>query len=106
MLKGIQTVEEFNRIIASEKEVLVKFYANWCPDCTRMNMFIGEILEDYKEYDWYEINRDEFPELAGKYEVLGIPSILIYKNGEKLAHLHSANAKTPEQVREFLSNHL
>jgi hypothetical protein len=34
---------------------------------------------------------------------MGIPSLLVYKDGEKIAHLHSANAKTPEQVTEFLS---
>ena len=33
---------------------------------------------------------------------MGIPSLLVYKNGEKLGHLHSANAKTEEQVTEFL----
>ncbi|MFP3919848.1 thioredoxin family protein, partial [Lysinibacillus telephonicus] len=93
----------FNEIISTEKPVIVKFFAGWCPDCTRMNMFIDPIIEEYNQYDWYEINRDEFPELAEKYQVMGIPSLLIFKNGEKLAHLHSANAKSPEQVIEFLT---
>ncbi|MFC9274738.1 thioredoxin family protein, partial [Bacillus spizizenii] len=84
----------------------VKFYADWCPDCTRMNMFIGDILEEYNQNDWYELNKDELPELAEKYQVMGIPSLLIFKNGEKTAHLHSANAKTPEEVTEFLSEHI
>ena len=34
---------------------------------------------------------------------MGIPSLLIFKNSEKLAHLHSANAKSPEQVETFLA---
>jgi len=105
-LKAIESVEQFEKMISSDKEVLIKFYASWCPDCTRMDMFIGEILEDYSQYEWFQINRDDFPELAEKYQVMGIPSILIFKNGEKLAHLHSANAKTPEQVRTFLSESL
>jgi thioredoxin-like negative regulator of GroEL len=106
MMKAITSVEQFEQLISSEKEILIKFYANWCPDCTRMNMFIGDILEEYSQYEWFEINRDEFPELAEKYQVMGIPSILIFKNGEKTAHLHSANAKTPEEVRDFLKEHL
>ncbi|WP_243388337.1 thioredoxin family protein [Bacillus kexueae] len=105
-MKAIESVEQFEKMISSDKEVLIKFYASWCPDCTRMDMFIGEILEDYSQYEWFQINRDDFPELAEKYQVMGIPSILIFKNGEKLAHLHSANAKTPEQVRTFLSESL
>ena len=102
-MKEITSIEQFNEIIGSEQPVVVKFYAGWCPDCTRMNMFIDPIIEEYSQFEWYEINRDEFPELAEKYQVMGIPSLLIYKNGKKQAHLHSANAKTPEDVKEYLS---
>ncbi|AUZ25301.1 MULTISPECIES: thioredoxin family protein [Bacillus] len=105
-MKKITTNEQFNELIQSDKEIIVKFYADWCPDCTRMNMFIGDILEEYNQNDWYELNKDELPELADKYQVMGIPSLLIFKNGEKTAHLHSANAKTPEEVTEFLSEHI
>ncbi len=105
-MKKITTNEQFNELIQSDKEIVVKFYADWCPDCTRMNMFIGDILEEYNQNDWYELNKDELPDLAEKYQVMGIPSLLIFKNGEKTAHLHSANAKTPEEVTEFLSEHI
>ncbi|CUB22924.1 Thioredoxin-like protein YdbP [Bacillus subtilis] len=105
-MKKITTNEQFNELIQSDKEIIVKFYADWCPDCTRMNIFIGDILEEYNQNDWYELNKDELPELAEKYQVMGIPSLLIFKNGEKTAHLHSANAKTPEEVTEFLSEHI
>ncbi|MEC1959037.1 thioredoxin family protein [Bacillus subtilis] len=105
-MKKITTNEQFNELIQSDKEIIVKFYADWCPDCTRMNMFIGDILEEYNQNDWYELNKDELPDLAEKYQVMGIPSLLIFKNGKKTAHLHSANAKTPEEVTEFLSEHI
>ncbi|MBL6008610.1 MULTISPECIES: thioredoxin family protein [Bacillus] len=105
-MKKITTKEQFNELIQSDKEIIVKFYADWCPDCTRMNMFIGDILETYNQNDWYELNKDELPELAETYQVMGIPSLLIFKNGEKTGHLHSANAKSPEEVTEFLSEHI
>ncbi|MSO00402.1 thiol reductase thioredoxin [Bacillus paralicheniformis] len=105
-MKKIITEAQFNELIQSDKEIIVKFYADWCPDCTRMNMFIGDILEAYQENDWYELNKDDLPELADKYQVMGIPSLLIFKNGEKTGHLHSANAKTPEEVNEFLAEHI
>ena len=98
----ITTVEQFNAIISGDQKVIVKFFAGWCPDCTRMDMFIDPIVEEYSQYTWYSANRDNFPELAEKYQVMGIPSLLIFQNGEKLAHLHSANAKSPDQVTEFL----
>ncbi|XBO87435.1 thioredoxin family protein [Bacillus licheniformis] len=105
-MEKITTEAQFNELIQSDKEIIVKFYADWCPDCTRMNMFIGDILEAYQENDWYELNKDDLPELADKYQVMGIPSLLIFKNGEKTGHLHSANAKTPEEVNEFLAEHI
>ncbi|MCY8006202.1 thioredoxin family protein [Bacillus haynesii] len=105
-MKKITTEAQFNELIQSDKEIIVKFYADWCPDCTRMNMFIGDILEAYQENDWYELNKDDLPELADKYQVMGIPSLLIFKNGDKTGHLHSANAKTPEEVNEFLAEHI
>lgn len=101
-MKKIDSDGQFNKVIGGGKPSVVKFEADWCPDCKRMNMFIDEIIEEHKDKDWYEVNRDELPSLAEKYEVMGIPSLLVFKDGEKKAHLHSANAKTPEQVREFL----
>lgn len=105
-MKAIETKEQFDQVIGRDQETIVKFFADWCPDCKRMDMFIGDVLEEYGHYDWYEINKDEFPDISEKYQVMGIPSVLIFKNGEKIAHLHSANAKTPDEVKEFLGTHL
>ncbi len=101
-MQEITTMDQFNEIINGDQKVIIKWFAGWCPDCTRMNMFIDPIIEEYNQYTWYSINRDNFPEQAEKDQVMGIPSLLIYQNGEKLAHLHSANAKSPAQVEEFL----
>ncbi|GGH79350.1 thiol-disulfide isomerase/thioredoxin [Pullulanibacillus pueri] len=103
-MKSIETLEAFEQAIHGDKRALIKFEADWCPDCKRLNMFIDEIIEDHNEFNWYEINRDHFPELGEKYEVMGIPSLLVFDKGEKKAHLHSANAKSPEEVRAFLDS--
>ncbi|MBE1556464.1 thioredoxin family protein [Sporosarcina limicola] len=101
-MKSITTAEQFNKIISEDSKALIKFQAGWCPDCTRMDMFISPIIEKYDMYTWYDVDRDVLPEIAEKYDVMGIPSLLIFKDGEKQAHLHSANAKSPQQVTEFL----
>lgn len=101
-MKEIKSEQEFKDIIASEEPVVVKFFTTWCPDCVRMDNFIGDVMEEFNKFEWYSINKDEFPNIAEEYQVMGIPSLLVYQNGEKLGHLHSANAKTEEQVTEFL----
>ncbi|MFP7478585.1 thioredoxin family protein [Terribacillus saccharophilus] len=105
-MEQINTKEKFNEVIVSEEPIIVKFFADWCPDCTRMNMFIDQVLAEYGNYKWYELNNDEVPDVAAEQNVMGIPSILIFQNGEKLAHLHSANAKSPEEVIAFLQQQL
>lgn len=102
-MENITSSKKFEEIISSPTPVVVKFETDWCPDCKRLDMFIGEIIEENNDKAWYQMNKDEFPAIAEKYSVMGIPSLLVYKNGEKIGHLHSANAKTPEEVREFLA---
>ena len=105
-MERINTKEKFEEVIMGEEPIIVKFFADWCPDCTRMNMFIDQVLAEYGNYKWYELNNDEVPDVAAEQDVMGIPSILLFQNGEKLAHLHSANAKSPEEVIAFLQQQL
>lgn len=102
-MEAIKTREDFDKIIESNEPVIIKFEAGWCPDCRAMDMWIDPIVEKYNDYKCYNVNRDELEDVAQDYEVMGIPSLLVFKNGEKTAHLHSANAKSPEQVEDFLS---
>lgn len=105
-MESIKNMESFNEVIQSNEPVIVKFEAGWCPDCRAMDMWIDPIVEKYNQYEWYTVNRDELEEATTQYEVMGIPSLLIFQNGEKLHHLHSANAKSPEQVESYLAESL
>ncbi|PCF38213.1 thioredoxin family protein [Staphylococcus delphini] len=105
-MESIKNMESFNEVIQSNEPVIVKFEAGWCPDCRAMDMWIDPIVEKYNQYAWYTVNRDELEEATTQYEVMGIPSLLIFQNGEKLHHLHSANAKSPEQVESYLAESL
>lgn len=103
MFKEILSEKQFtNTISKTDQPVLIKFYADWCPDCKRMDMFIGEVLSEFQEIPAYALDKDQFEELANQQEVMGIPSLLVFQKDRKLGHLHSANAKTPDQTKEFL----
>ncbi|WP_438798412.1 thioredoxin family protein [Staphylococcus pseudintermedius] len=105
-MQSITTMDAFNQVIQSNEPVIIKFEAGWCPDCRAMDMWIDPIVEKYNQYEWYAVNRDELEDAATQYEVMGIPSLLIFQNGEKLHHLHSANAKSPEKVESYLAESL
>lgn len=101
-MQKINTVEEYQSVIDQEQTVVIKFYTTWCPDCTRLDQFIDEIVEQNKDKEWYTMDRDEFPEIGEQEAVLGIPSLLVFKNGTKIGHLR-ADRKTPEEIEEFLA---
>ena len=101
-MQQVKSEKEFLDQINRDTLTVEIFTTTWCPDCKRLDVFIDEIVADHQDKQWNKIDKDEFPELAERENVMGIPSLLVYKNGEKIAHLHSANAKTPDQVREFL----
>lgn len=102
-MKKITTEQEYREQIKQEELTVGIFTTTWCPDCKRLDMFIDEVVAEHPNKKWFIIDRDEFPEISDEQNVMGIPSLLVFKNGEKLEHLHSANAKTADAVREFLN---
>ncbi|MGW6250612.1 thioredoxin family protein [Peribacillus butanolivorans] len=104
IMKNISAEQEYREQIKQEGLTVGIFTTTWCPDCKRLDMFIDEITQEHQDKQWFTIDRDEFPEISEEQTVMGIPSLLVFKNGDKIAHLHSANAKTPEAVNEFLNN--
>lgn len=99
-MKAIQSTEEFAQ--ATRDKSVVVFTTTWCPDCKRLDMYVDELVKDYTGFNWFVVDRDDLPELSDSQEVRGIPSLLMYEDGQKVAHLHSAQAKTEMQIRSFL----
>lgn len=102
MFKQIVSADDFHVVIGQNVPVVIKFEADWCPDCKRMDMFIEDVMSQFNEIASYSIDKDQFEDIASQQDVMGIPSLLIFQNNQKLAHLHSANAKTPHEVKAFL----
>jgi len=74
----------FNKEVNNtEKLVLVDFYATWCGPCKMLAPVISEIAEEYKDkLEVYKVNIDENQELALKYDIMSIPTLKFFKNGE------------------------
>ena len=66
----------------SEGVVIVDFYADWCGPCKMMSPIIDDIAEENSDIKVGKVNCDEEPNLAIKFDVMSIPTILIFKNGK------------------------
>lgn len=77
------TKENFEQeVLKSEKLVLVDFYADWCGPCQMLSPIVDEIADERSDIKVGKINVDEQMELAQKYGVMTIPTLLVIKNGE------------------------
>ena len=69
-------------VLESKKTVILDFYADWCMPCKMQSPIIDQIEEERQDIKVGKINIDENQELAEKYGIMSIPTILIMKNGE------------------------
>jgi len=100
----IASEEQFEDLVGRDQFTVMKFDTTWCPDCKNLDRFIGDIVVEHADKDFYAVDAEKFQAVAEANEVMGIPSLLVFKNGEKIAHLHSKLAKTPAQIREYLES--
>ncbi len=82
MVKKI-TEKNFNdEVIKSDQTVLLDFYAEWCGPCNMLSPTIDEIANENKNIKVYKVNIDEVTNSVNKFNIVSVPTILIFKNGE------------------------
>jgi len=80
---------------------IIDFFATWCPPCKILLPVIEKVSEEYKDrLNFYKINIDESPNIAEKYGVLYIPTLILFKNGEKLNE--ASGVMGEEKLIEFI----
>lgn len=88
------------KVLRSDLPVLVDFWADWCGPCKMLSPVVSEIAEEAKGFKVYAVNVDEEPELASRYGIRSIPSLLVFKNGEIAKQ--SVGVIPKEQILELL----
>ena len=85
-MANVFTTENFEKeVLQSDVPVLVDFWATWCMPCKMLAPVIEEIAAEADGYKVGKVDVDQEPELAQKYRIMSIPSILVFKDGKVAA---------------------
>jgi thiol-disulfide isomerase/thioredoxin len=87
-----------------QKQCILLFSADWCPDCRVIEHFLPEIEATYPEYPMILIDRDAFLDVCIEHGITGIPSFIVYKAGEVKGTFISKLRKTKQEILDFLNN--
>ncbi|RAK21200.1 thioredoxin [Anoxybacillus vitaminiphilus] len=101
-MKSIENVEQYKEVI-QEGKVIMLFTADWCPDCQVLKPVLPEIEQQFSDYAFYSVDRDQLLDLCIEHDVFGIPSFIAYENGKEIGRFVSKERKTKEEVEQFIN---
>ena len=82
-----------NEVMNADKPVLLDFWASWCAPCRMVVPIIEEIASEREDIKVGKINVDEQPELASKFGIMSIPTLVVMKNGKIVQQVSGARPK-------------
>lgn len=99
------TDNNFDETLKSEKPVLIDFWAEWCGPCRMIAPIIKEIADEHGEkLAVGKMDIDDNPTVPGRYSVMSIPTLMLFKDGEVVARITGARPK--DQIMAQVLPHL
>lgn len=97
--------ETFDKSVAEDKATLIDFFAEWCGPCKMQTPILHKIADEYSgKMNFGAVNVEEAEDVAAKYEVQSIPTLMVFKNGEVVKR--AEGMKNESQLKEWLKEYL
>ena len=81
MVKEINA-EEYSEIVNSSNPVVIDFHATWCGPCKVLSPILEELDDEIEGVEVVKLDVDQHPQIAGQNQVMGVPTVVILKDGE------------------------
>ena len=95
------TSENFkSEVLESSQKVLIDFYADWCGPCKMMGTVVEEIAEEHSDVKVVKINVDNAEDIAIKYQIMSIPTLVVVKDGQEVNR--SIGLISKEKIEELI----
>ncbi|MCR2806193.1 thioredoxin family protein [Paenibacillus soyae] len=102
-MEKLTTDAAYREAIAGEELAIVVFKTTWCKDCHFIDPFMPELIKHYEgRARFFEIDRDELPDLCSELNILGIPSFIAFRGGKELIRFVSKLRKSREEIESFV----
>ncbi|MDH5104263.1 thioredoxin family protein [Lentilactobacillus diolivorans] len=88
----------------SDGKYMLFFTADWCPDCRFIKPAMPQIENEYSDYTFLKVDRDENIDLAGEMNIMGIPSFVAYDHGKEIGRFSNPDRKTKQEVEKFIDS--
>ena len=83
------------------KTIVVDFMTDWCPYCTRLAPIIEEVADEHSsDIEVYYLNTDDYPEIAERYDIMAVPTVFVFKDGEIKGN--AVNPRTKEALLQLV----
>ncbi len=93
MTTAVTTTSFETEVLGSEQPVIVDFWAEWCGPCRAVSPVLDQIAQERAELKVVKVNIDEEPDLARRYGIMSIPTIMLFRAGEPAAAAVGAQPK-------------
>ena len=99
-----QSMEELASCVEHKGKTVFFFTADWCGDCRFIKPFLPEIETENPDFTFVEVDRDQYMAVAQKWDVYGIPSLVVVEDGREIGRYVNRDRKTKSQINDFLAS--
>jgi len=101
-MKNISKEQWEQEVTNSDKAVFVDFWATWCGPCSIVAPIVEELAKEYQgKVNFVKVDVDQNKELASKYNIFSIPTLVIFRNGQLVSQ--AAGAVSKESIRNYIN---